>query len=192
MEDLNKIIRNKPAIHTRDITLATYDHTDSRVIVHGILKDMRHVPIFDITGEIKQPGVIHHMDVKLLIAAKPLRIELAQAQMIAVPMTECPATLDTVSQLNGLEIKAGFSGRLRKIMGGPRGCTHLCHLITVMGQEIVHGWLTHKRKKESPVPKDLDTVADKAFLIDSCRMWAKDGPKVKALQKAIETQKNQH
>ncbi len=182
---LNKIIENKPKIHTRDIRLATYPHTDSSVIVHGVLKDQRYIRVFDITGAVMEPGIIHHMDVKLLIKSDPLRIEDAQAEMIHVPMSECRTTLDTIEKLKGLEIKSGFSKNIRDIMGGKKGCTHLCQLIIVMGQEIVHGWLTQKRKDNSPVPKDLDSFSEKKFLIDSCRMWARQGAKIKSLEQAI-------
>ena len=182
---LNKIIENKSKIHTRDIQLATYPHTDSRVIVHGILKDRRYIPVFDVAGSVIEPGVIHHMDVKLLIKPDPLTIEHAQANMIHVPIPECSTTLDTVEKLKGLEIKSGFSKKIRDIMGGKKGCTHLCQLVIVMGQEIVHGWLTQKRKDKSSLPKDLDNFSEKNFLIDSCRLWTREGPKMKALEQAI-------
>lgn len=186
---LNKIIENKSKIHTRDIRLATYPHTDARVVVHGILKDQRYIKIFDVTGAVKNPGIIHHMDVKLLIKSDPLMIEDAQAQMMCVPMPECTTTLDTIEKLKGLEIKSGFSKNIREITGGKTGCTHLCQLIIAMGQEIVQGWLTHKRKDESPVPDDLKSFSDKRFLIDSCRMWSHQGPKIKCLEQAIKARK---
>ncbi len=187
---LTQIIKNIPKIHTRDLNLTTYPHTNGKIIVHGVLKDQRYIPVFDVTGEIKNPGIIHHLDVKLLIASDPLRIELAQATMHHVPMAECQTTLDTIEGLNGIEIKSGFSGKIRKLMGGKKGCTHLCHLITVMGQEIVHGWLTEKRKNNSPLPKDIETLNESNFLIDSCRMWTKNGPKMTNLIQAIEDKSN--
>ncbi len=182
---LDEIIKTKPRIHSRDISLATWPHEGSRIIVHGVLKDMRYVNVFDITGKILKPGVIHHMDVKMMIRSDPLTIEKIQVQMIHVPMGECRTTLDTVSQLTGVEIRSGFSGKVRSIMGGKKGCTHLCHLIIVMGQEIVHGWLTSKRSRKLPVPESLDDISEKNFLIDSCRMWTEKGPKMKSLEKAI-------
>jgi hypothetical protein len=185
---LDKIIENKPKIHSRDIKLETYSHTDSRVIIHGVLKDERYIKIFDITGKVLEPGIVHHLDVKLLVKPAPLIIEYAQAQMIKVPMSECSATLDTIEKLKGLEIKSGFSKTIRDIMGGKKGCAHLCQLIIVMSQEIVQGWLTHKRKNSSPVPKDLDSFAEKKFIIDSCRMWTNNGPKIKTLEQAIKAQ----
>ena len=182
---LNKLIENKSKIHTRDIRLVTYPHTNSRVIVHGVLKDQRHTRMFDITGAVLKPGIIHHLDVKLLISADPLMIEDAQAQMIHVPLTECITTLDTIDHLKGLEIKSGFSKNIHNIMGGKKGCSHLCNLILAMGQEIVQGWLVQKRKDKSPVPKDLDSIREKNYLIDSCRMWTRQGPKLRNLETAI-------
>ena len=101
---LDNILENKIKIHTRDIQLATYPHTDSRVIVHGVLKDKRYIRIFDVTGAVIEPGIIHHMDVKLLI---------------------------------------------------------------------------------KPVPKDLKSLDEKNFLIDSCRLWTRQGAKMKSLEQAI-------
>ncbi len=185
---LNEIVESQTRIHTRDIHLATYPHTDSRVIVHGVLKDERYIKIFDITGDIVEPGVVHHMDVKLLIKPYPLTIEDAQAEMVKVPMPECADTLDTVEKLKGLEIRSGFSKIIRNIMGGKKGCAHLCQLITAMSQEIVQGWLTYNRKEKSPVPKDLAFFEGKKFIVDSCRMWKENGPKIKKLEQAIKAQ----
>lgn len=182
---LKKFIQNKIAIHTRDITLATHPFPDSSIIVHGILKDQRETRIFDVTGAVMEPGIIHHMEACVLIKSDPLRIEDAEADMVHVPIPECRSTLDTIEKLKGLEIRSGFSKNIRRIMGGKEGCTHLCSLILAMGQEIVQGWLTHKRKKYSPAPKDFDNFDEKRFLIDSCRMWAKNGPKMKNLVKAM-------
>lgn len=187
---LNKIIENKLKVHTRDIQLATYPHTDGRVIVHGILKDQRHIKIFDVTGAVIDQGIVHHMDVKLLIKSDPLMIEDALAQMICVPMPECNATLDTIEKLKGLEIKSGYSKNIRTIVGGKTGCTHLSQLILAMAQEIVQGSLTQKGKNKSPVPKDLDSFSEKRFLIDSCRMWSHQGPKIKRLEKAIKARQS--
>ncbi|MBU1342450.1 MAG: DUF2889 domain-containing protein [Proteobacteria bacterium] len=187
---LNKLIENQSKIHTRDIRLATYPYTESRVVVHGVLKDQRYIKVFDVTGAVIGPGIIHHMDVKLLIKADPLTIEDAQAQMLHVPMSECTTTLDTIENLKGLEIKSGFSKMIRSIMGGNKGCTHLCQLVIAMGQEIVHGWLTQKRKDKPPVPKDFNSFSEKKYLIDSCRMWSGQGPKVQRLEKIIKDLKS--
>lgn len=183
---LEEIINNRQQIHTRDICLSTYPHKGSQILVHGRLKDKRYIPVFDITGKLKNPGTIHNMSVTLLINPNPLTIIKAEAQMVKVPMPECRATLDRFDLLNGVEIKSGFSRQIQKIMGGNRGCTHLCSLVKAMSQEIVQGWLTWKRSEETPTPATLDDVKEKQFLIDSCRLWKKDGPKMQELIQAME------
>ncbi len=187
---LNKIIEDKTKIHTRDIKLATYPHTESRMVIHGILKDKRYIKVFDFTGDVLEPGIIHHMDVKMMISSDPLIIEDVQADMLHVPMLQCKTCLDNVKKLKGLEIKSGFTRLVRNITGGKTGCTHLCNLIIVMAQEVVHGWLTYKRKEKFPIPKDIDSFAGKNFLIDSCSMWTEDGPKMKSLEQAINNGKH--
>ncbi|OQY51439.1 MAG: hypothetical protein B6230_04905 [Desulfobacteraceae bacterium 4572_89] len=182
---LENMIMIRQQIHTRDICLSTYPHTDSQVLVHGKLKDKRYIPIFDITGKLKNPGTIHNMSVTFLINSNPLTIIKAEAHMVTVPMPECRETLDRVALLEGVKIESGFSSQIQKIMGGNRGCTHLCGLVKAMGQEIVHGWLTQKRSEETPIPASLDEVKEKQFLIDSCRMWKKGGPKMQELAMAM-------
>ncbi|MBA3013008.1 MAG: DUF2889 domain-containing protein [Proteobacteria bacterium] len=183
---LRDLMKEHAKIHTRNISLSTCPHTEDRVLVHGELKDQRYIPVFDVTGKTRAPGIVHHMTVTLLIDPNPLTIVQAEARMLTVPMEECQTTLDRVAMLVGVEIKPGFSSHIRKIMGGNRGCTHLCGLVVAMGQEIVHGWLTQKRSKKSPIPVSLDKVKEKGFLIDSCRIWKKDGPKMREMRLAIE------
>lgn len=183
---LKEMIKERSQIHTRNIQLATYPHEGSQVLVQGVLKDERLIPVFDVTGKARPPGTVHHMVVTLLIDPDPLTIVRAEAEMLTIPMDECPSTLDRVALLVGVQIKAGFSNQIRQIMGGNRGCTHLCNLVTAMGQEIFHGWLTQKRSQKSPLPLSLENIEEKAYLIDSCRIWKKGGPKIKEMRQAFE------
>jgi hypothetical protein len=106
--------------------------------------------------------------------------------MPTIPMEDCRTTLDRVSLLQGLEIKPGFTRKVAEIMGGTRGCTHLATLTKAMAQEMVHGWLTEKRRNPTPLPDNIEDIKEKDFLVDSCRMWKKDGPKIQALAQAIQ------
>jgi hypothetical protein len=182
---LADLIKDLSRIHTRDIRMSTFPHDNSQVIVTGELMDIRYIKIFDITGKILEPGTIHHIRLFCRIAPDPLRIVEAFADMPVIPMEPCRTTLDRVPLLTGLEIKPGFTRRVTEIMGGTKGCTHLATLTKAMAQEIVHGWLTEKRRDPSPLPDNLEDIKEKGFLVDSCRMWKKDGPKIQALVQAI-------
>ncbi len=182
---LKKIISEKPIIHNRNIGLATYPHKESEIVVEGTLIDKREKKIFDIMGKIKEPGIIHHMVIRLLIKGNPLRIAHAEAEMHHVPMDECRSTLNTLEKTIGLEVKSGFSNTIRNTIGGKNGCAHLTHLLIVMGQEIVHGWLTHKRSGRLSVPEKVDSFTGSEYILNSCRMWTKDGPRWKSLEKRL-------
>lgn len=186
---LKELIGDVRSVHSREITLSTHVHPQAGLIVHGILRDVRKLPIVDILGRPREPGIIHHMTATLAIAPDPLRIVQAEAEMITVPTEYCPQTLDRIPDLAGLEVRNGFSRRVKEIVGGSEGCIHICSLITAMGTEIVHGWLTEKRSKSPEGMTDLEGVRENMFLIDSCRIWKKDGPRVREVMQAMEAQK---
>ncbi len=183
---LAEFIKDLSRIHTRDISMTTFPYENGQVIVTGELTDTRYVKIFDITGHVKEPGTIHHIRLFCRVAPDPLRIIEAQADMPTIPMADCRTTLDRVPMLEGLEIKPGFTRKVAEIMGGTRGCTHLCTLTKAMAQEMVHGWLTEKRRKPMVLPENIEDIKESGFLVDSCRMWEKDGPKIQALAQAIQ------
>ena len=183
---LADLINNRSRIHTRDIRMATWPHEGGQVIVSGELHDTRYIPVFDITGQVREPGTIHHIRLFCLVAPDPLRIVAAEADMLTIPMGECRTTLDRVPLLEGLEIKPGFTRKVAEIMGGTRGCTHLCTLTKAMAQEMVHGWFTEKRRNPTPLPDSIEDIKESGFLVDSCRMWKQDGPKIQALAQAIQ------
>ena len=183
---LADLIKDLSQIHTRDIRMSTFPHEHGQILVMGELIDTRYIRIFDITGKILEPGTIHHIRLFCRIAPDPLRIVEAFADMPFIPMEECRTTLDRVPLLTGLEIKSGFTRKVSEIMGGTKGCTHLATLTKAMAQEIVHGWLTEKRRDPAPLPDNLEDIKEKGFLVDSCRMWKHDGPKIQALAQAIQ------
>jgi len=182
---LKDLITATAPIHTREISLSSHIHEEAGLIVHGILKDRRRVPIVDILGRPKEPGIIHHMTVTLALAPDPFRIIRAEAEMLTVPTEDCSATLDCIPKLVGLEVQSGFSRRVKEAVGGPEGCIHLCSLVTAMGTEMVHGWLTQKRSCSAQGIMDIDSIKENMFLLDSCRVWKKDGPRVRQIRRAM-------
>lgn len=191
-QKLKDLIKDIEPVHVREITMSTHVHPRAGLIVHGCLKDVRRVPVVDILGRPKEPGVIHHMTATLAIAPDPLRIVQAEAEMITVPTEFCPQTLDRVSNLAGLEVKSGFSRRIKEIVGGSEGCVHMCSLLTAMGTEIVHGWLTEKHSRCQEGVVDLEKIRENMFLVDSCLIWKKDGHRVRALLQALEDPKGRN
>ena len=175
-------IQNQPKIHSRDLNFSSHPLERGELIIHGELKDIRYIPIFHVTGVPKEPGTVHHISFTCRIAPNPLRIMEAEAEMITVPLEECQACLDKVKELEGMEIKSGFSSRVDALMGKTRGCTHLCTLVKAMAQEMVHGWLTLHRKREGNQTTSPAIGKEAAYLVDSCRIWKKGGVRTRQLK----------
>ncbi|MCK5541444.1 MAG: hypothetical protein KAI40_02045 [Desulfobacterales bacterium] len=49
----------------------------------------------------------------------------------------------------------------------------------------MHRWFTEKRKYKTETPKSIDQITEKSFIINSCKLWTEDGPKIKAIKEAI-------
>jgi hypothetical protein len=184
MGSLKALTTGKP-FHRRSIEMKSYALDDDTILLEGWLREDRFQPVFNLTGEKIGKGPLHHMVIRLKLGGAPLTILDAEAEMVHVPLDFCHGTLETIQQIIGLEIRAGFKKEVRALMGGERGCAHLTHLLTVMSQAAFQGYTAHQRKTRQPLPGSLDTVEGLDALLGSCRAWGPDGPKVNQLKSAI-------
>ena len=111
--------------------------------------------------------------------------------MIDVPRNECPETLDSVKKIIGMPIVSGYSEEVRKRLGGIKGCTHMTHLIVVMGPAALHGFWTHAARNPRPIPKTMEEVPGLRYLVNSCKLWAEDGPIMDMIRKSFEDQEEE-
>ncbi len=189
MGSLKERISGEP-LHGRCIDMKTYAVDEASILVEGWLREDRFHGVYDITGEQCPPGPVHHMVIRLLVGGKPLTIIDAEAEMEHMPLDICQATLETVRSIIGLEIAAGFQKKVRRLMGGVKGCAHLTHLLTVMSQAVFQGALAHQRRHPIPVPDSIEKVAGLETLVGSCRAWGTGGPKMRNLKAAIRNKRS--
>jgi len=174
------------AVHERKIEMHTYPMKDDRLIVEGCLRDERLVPGYHWDGRPRSPGVVHWMCVRLLVGGWPLTILDAEAEMKTVPHELCPTTADSVKRLIGLSIVSGFTGKVRKSLGGIQGCSHLMHLVLSMGPAALHGYWSQHSRTPRPLPCSLDELPELTALVNSCKLWREDGPLMKMRQEGLE------
>ncbi|MGE5842088.1 MAG: DUF2889 domain-containing protein [Deltaproteobacteria bacterium] len=179
-------IKKENRIHQRALEMTTYARDDDTVLVEGTLRDERFRPIYEISGQRREQGVIHHMIIRLLIGGQPLRILDAEAEMPQIPMPLCVTMAESVRKVIGLKIKSGFGERVHKLIGGKQGCAHLTHLLTVMVQEALHGYWTHKMRKPGPPPASIEEIEGLSYLLNSCSLWREDGPIMQEIKEFIE------
>ncbi|HDM32410.1 MAG TPA: DUF2889 domain-containing protein [Deltaproteobacteria bacterium] len=168
-------------IHTRNISISTYDMGDDTVMVEGILRDERLRPTYSLTAnETFQPGIIHDLKISLTVRGKDLVIEDVNVEMMEVPSKECKKTRESLRPLIGHRIASGFTLWVKNTFGGPRGCTHLNALLLAMAPAVVQGYWVLKASKPISLGS-MGDLPDASYLVDTCWVWRKDGPLVKKM-----------
>jgi hypothetical protein len=146
--------------------------------MEGWLYDERLVDIYTWENLIRPKGVVHRMCVRLLVGGKPPTILEAEAEMFEVPHDLCRTTLQTVERIVGLSIASGYTAKVHELLGGTQSCTHLAHLVAAMGPAATHGYWTNRSQRRKPSPHKADRSERLTALIDSCKIWKRDGPLV--------------
>jgi hypothetical protein len=180
---------SKERIHSRTITVNSYEIDDSSLLVEGELVDERFFPSFYYSrNEFLDPGIVHDIRVEMTVRLPGLEISEARAAMRKIPIEECLGVESSAEKVVGLRIKPGFSRDLKERLGGTAGCLHMTTLIYHMGAAAVQGmWASLSRKREGGGTRSLDY--DPGILKNSCWLWREDGPffeKVKKLREEKE------
>ncbi|MDP2855039.1 MAG: DUF2889 domain-containing protein [Smithellaceae bacterium] len=175
-------------IHTRNITVTTYNYDGQRIIVEGFLKDDRFQDSHVITGETFPGGVIHHMGIRLLVNCSSLLIEEVDVDLLSVPRNECRETINCLAPVKGLTITRGFTAKVKKLAGGKNGCTHLVELLLAMAPAAVQGFAAHQSQK-TPTSDPAQAKMIYHFLLNTCRAWREDGPLAESFKKMIDRKK---
>jgi hypothetical protein len=172
----------KKLVHTRDISMRTFEIGNNSIVVEGNLIDHRYRPRRIKTSE--GPELVHNMVIQLKVKGPRMVIEQAVARMPHHPREECPEVLPWIRNLEGLEIAPGYTLKVKKVIGGVRGCAHLTSLVIAMGESAVQGyWAAYGHKKGRMIRKQ--TI--KKF-INTCHLWKEDGPILKGLREKFKSQ----
>lgn len=115
-------------LHRRTIEIVGYRREDGLYDIEGRLLDRKDVE-FPVGGRRKPPGEpVHEMWLRITID-RELRIVGAAASTDAMPYTgSCDRIIPDYGKLIGLCIGPGYLRRVKELLGGVRGCTHLTEL----------------------------------------------------------------
>jgi len=171
------MVNKRQKLHTRKIDIATYEGESDSIIVEGILHDERLLDSYRPTGEIYPAGTVHHMIIRMEIKGQQLIIENIEVEMPTVPHDVCMETLGCLNQLKGMPIIAGFTARVKGLVGGTKGCCHLLALLIAMAPAAVQGaWSAMSQEQINPeiyMPMAVGRVKN------TCWVWREDGPLMK-------------
>jgi Protein of unknown function (DUF2889) len=171
-------------LHTRNIEVTTYYYDEQRMIVEGFLKDDRFQESHSMTGEKFPSGVVHHMAIRLLVNCSNLLIEDIDVDLISIPREACRETIGCLAPIKGLIITKGFTAKVKKLIGGKKGCTHLVELILAMAPAAIQGYATYQSRKQVVFDPDHAKMILE-FLVNTCLVWREDGPLVEMFKKKL-------
>ena len=169
-------------IQGRRIEITSYACDDDHIIICGELRDQRLVPTYTVANRPRPPGTVHRMRICMKVATSTLSITAIEAELPTVPHDECAELVDTVDAIKGLKLSRGFSAEVKKRIGGRNGCIHLMTLLLAMAPAALQGyWVNNDR---DPKRRRLSGGHLEQYLIDSCRVWRREGSLVQEIANA--------
>ena len=173
--------KKKSKIHTRTLSMATYEADDGNIIVEGTLADHRLVDTYLMSGERRPAGILHHMSVKLLVGPPHLTIHDIEVDMISIPRPHCAEIIRSYDRIKGVTVSSGFTVKIKELMGGINGCSHVTALLVAMGPTVVQGYYTYFAGKSGHGTHPEIRRAVNRHIKNTCHVWREDGPHYKEI-----------
>lgn len=172
-------------IHTRRIECRGFLRADGLWDIEGHLTDVKTYGFESEWRGLVKPGEpVHEMGLRVTVD-DALIIREIEAVTDRSPFPVCPAITPNFQRLLGLSIRAGFLSKLRELLGGVEGCTHLVELmgpIATTAFQTIYPY-RHRLTRETnakPSPKPAKAV-EPPRLIGTCHALRSDGEVVKRL-----------
>ena len=155
-------------LHTRSIELRGYKRADGLYDIEGRLTDTKPYD-FKLAAGIRPAGApVHDMWLRITVD-RQLKIVDAQAAMDAVPYEgDCNRIAPDYRKLIGLAIRPGYLQRVKELLGGVRGCTHVTELASMLATAAF----------QTMAGQRLQDPDRKPFQLDRCHALALDSPVV--------------
>lgn len=169
-------------IQSRNIDIASYECGDDHIVVCGELHDRRLVPTVTLEGKPRPAASVHHMRICIKVETQSLTIEDIEAELPEIPHEECAGMHRSLAVIKGLTLSPGFTREVKKRLGGRNGCIHLTTLLLAMAPAALQGFWVHNDR--NPERRRVSRQLMERYLIDTCRVWRRDGPLVNKIAAA--------
>jgi hypothetical protein len=167
MPALDDPVAREP-LHRRAIDIQGYKRADGLFDIEGHLVDTKPYD-FKLAAGVRPAGQpVHGMWLRITVD-RTLRIVDAQAAMEHMPYTgDCNRIEDDYRKLVGLAIGPGYYQRLKELLGGVRGCTHITELAGALATAAF----------QTMAGQRLQDPGQKPFQLDRCHALALTSPVV--------------
>lgn len=128
---------SREAIHTRSIVCEAFRRADGMMDIEGHITDQRAFDyISHWQGHVDAATPLHEMYLRLTVDdARTIR-EVAST-LEHTPFPGCSGVAANYQRLVGLSIGPGLSQRVKDVVGGVEGCTHVNNIIQVMATTLL-------------------------------------------------------
>ena len=158
-------------VHRRQITCDGFQRDDGLWEVDAHIVDTKTYSFDnDYRGTIEPGEPLHEMWIRLTVD-EDLLVHDCVAATDNSPYQICGAITPVFKKLIGEKIGPGWSRRVKELMGGIKGCTHLVDLIGPATTSAIQTMAGLKRDEYYDKRR-------KPFFIDGCHAWRSDGPEV--------------
>ena len=178
----------REARHHRRVHCDGYQRADGLWDIEATLVDHKpfDLPNRDRGGRIAAGEPLHSMALRLTVD-DGLTVRAVEAVTDAGPFAVCPRITDNFRRLEGERIGPGWRRRVRALLGGTEGCTHLVELLgpvaTTAFQTVYGSRYGSPTRKDSGASDGADDTASRGnamrYLIGSCHALAPDSEVVR-------------
>lgn len=177
---------NREPIHTRLVECRGFRRTDGLWDIEGHLTDTKSYP-FDsqFRGTVEAGTPVHQMWIRLTVDDN-LIIREVEAATDHSPFPICGGITPNFKKLEGLSIRPGFNAKVRELLGGVEGCTHLVEMlgpVATTAFQTIYPYrerLRRERGETSASPRRLS-------LLNTCHGWSSKEEVVKRLYPELYT-----
>jgi len=170
-------------IHTRRYEVRAFRKSDDCLMLRGVVVDEKPVGLYIESDP--DPLWMHHMILDLEIHFPTLVIQKASVQFNEHPHLGCTGIGDHYKKLEGMSITRGFTGKVKELFAGPRGCTHTTALLQAMAPVAVQSMWSMRVASARARGVSLESMGEgpqTASPVNTCHMWEESGELATAMR----------
>ena len=147
-------------LHTRAITVKGYTRDDGLWDIEGHMTDNKSYTFTNNWRGTVPPEVpLHEMWVRLTLDDDYIVID-AEAVSDHTPLEICRSITPEYKKLKGLRVGPGWNRKVKELLGGTRGCTHLTELLGPMATVAFQTISVEKNCRRAKNPQEARLISD--------------------------------
>ena len=164
----------REALHTRRIELRGYKRADGLYDIEGHLVDTKPFDFKLAAGMRPADTPIHDMWLRITVDRELTIVDAAAATDAMPYVGDCDTITPAYRKLIGLAIRPGYNQRVKELLGGVRGCTHITELAVAVATAAFQTMAGQRLRPADQKPFQLDKCH---ALASTARAVAKHYPK---------------